>query len=185
MKFSHLSSLVGAALTIVAIASPTLAASPITDAFVANIRPNLDFLERSSKLALARPLQLDVRNYAQGEVAETSRLAEGFRAVQLAESGPTADAVTTGRSVAVDAPAGLGQAANGRAPLGRKELENLAKLSGRKFIDAFWLKQVDALSQLRADYETYAQDGDDPALVAFAKRELPAVEHRLALLSKI
>ena len=52
---------------------------------------------------------------------------------------------------------GLGQAANGRAPLGRADLDGLAALSGRKFLDAFWLKQLDALSQLRADYTSYAE----------------------------
>ena len=93
----------------------------------------------------------------------------------------------TGRSVAIDdAPkGGPAMAANGRAPLGRKDLDALLKLSGRKFDDALWLKQVDALSQLRADYQAYADDGDDPALAAMAQRELPKVEHRLELLSKI
>ena len=185
MKIFIISALLGAGLSAAGFASPAMAASSITDAFVANMKPNLEFLERSSELALTRPLKVAVRSYARDAVAETSRIAEGLSAVQVAASGPDADGVTTGRSAAIDVPAGLGQAANGRAPLDRTDLEELVRLSGRKFVDAFWLKQVDALSQLRADYETYAQDGDDPALVDFAKRELPVVEHRLALLAKV
>ena len=92
----------------------------------------------------------------------------------------------TGRSVAIDGPtAGLGQSANGRQPLGEADVASLAKLNGRKFNDAFWVAQVDALSQLRADYQAYIDDGDDSTLIAMAKGELSKVEARLAALSKI
>ena len=79
----------------------------------------------------------------------------------------------------------LGQAANGRTALGRGGVASLAQLRGRGFDDALWLKQVDALSQLRADYRAYADDGDDTALSKLAERELPRVEARLAALSKM
>ena len=156
------------------------AASSITDAFLANVTPNLAFLDASSRIALDHAKAAAVQGYARGEMTETAAVAEalGSRATVVADAGE----VATGRSVAVE---GLGQAANGRAPLGRTDLDGLAKLSGRKFLDAYWLKQLDALSQLRADYQAYAARGDDPALVAMAQRELRNVENRLALLTKI
>ena len=160
------------------------AASSITDAFLANVTPNVSFLEASSKLALDRSKSGSVRFYAQGEIAEVSMVADALShpAPVVADAGT----VTTGRSVAIASGAdGFGQAANGRPPLGRADLDSLRKLSGRKFLDAFWLKQLDALSQLRADYQSYAAHGDDPALVAMAQRELHAVENRLALLTRI
>ena len=174
-----------AAMSIATFAAPASAASLITDAFMANVKPNVAFLEQSSKLALGRSTSAPVLAYAQTGAADATRLAEAVSNVV-----PTAEAslnteMLTGRSVAIDGETGLGQAANGRKPRGDKDLANLTALSGRKFLDAYWLDQLDALSQLRADYEKYAEDGDDPALVAMAKRELPAVEHRLALLSKI
>ena len=183
----------GAALAMIFSSYATAhAASPITEAFLANVRPNVEFLDRSSKLAADKSDSAAVRDYAQGELADAvktasliDRWAPGMTAV--ASAAPVdANALITGRSVSVDGPTGgLGQAANGRAPMGSKDLDALAKLSGRKFLDAFWLKQLDALSQLRADYQAYADDGDDAALVAMAQRSLPEVEHRLALLSKI
>ena len=178
------------ALVVMAFA-PAKAASPITEAFLANVRPNVEFLDRSSKLATERSASAAVREYAQGEMADainTATLIERWAPARIAvaSAAPDANALITGRSVSVDGlTGGMGQAANGRSPMGDKDLDALAKLSGKKFLDAFWLKQLDALSQLRADYRAYADDGDDAALVAMAQRALPEVEHRLALLSKI
>ncbi len=167
--------------------SPALADPTITEAFLANVKPNVRFLEQSSQLAAARANGPALRVYAQDELndARTAAVAlDDAQAVRFASLVPASgDEISTGRSVAVDA--GLGQAANGRPPMGPKDVDSLAKLSGRAFLDAFWLKQLDALSQLRADYESYARDGDDAALVAMAKRRLPEVEHRLASLSKL
>ena len=185
-------SLAIAAFMVAAAQSPAMADPTITEAFLANVKPNVRFLEQSSKLALARSnatAGAALRAYAQGEATDAVKTAAALddaQAVRVASMVPaSADDVTTGRSVAVDPVAGLGQAANGRSPMGQKDVDGLAKLSGRAFRDAFWLKQVDALSQLRADYEDYAANGDDAGLVAMARRRLPDVEHRLALLSKL
>ena len=166
-------------------------ASPMTEAFLANVKPNVDFLDRSSRLAAGRANDETVRSYARAEATDAVRMAGMLKGV-ASQGGNTAVAsadsavLMTGRSVAVDGPTGgLGQSANGRQPLGDIDLGSLARLSGRKFNDAFWVAQVDALSQLRADYQAYIDDGDDAALIAMAKRELGDVEGRLAALSKI
>ena len=185
-----LGGLFAVALAPAAHAQSTVRASPMTEAFLANVTPNVDFLDRSSRLAAERTGDAAVRSYARTEASDAVRVAELLKGV--APQGRTAVAsadsavLMTGRSVAVDGPTGgLGQSANGRQPLGNAEVDTLAKLTGRKFNDAFWVAQVDALSQLRADYQAYIDDGDDAALIAMAKRELRGVEGRLAALSKI
>lgn len=192
MKTIVLRALAVAGLMVVAapaFAAP--AASPMTEGFLANVKPNVAFLDRSSRLAADRTTDAAVRSYARAEASDAVRTAEILKGV-AADARPTAVAsadsavLMTGRSVAIDGPtAGLGQSANGRQPLGDADLASLAKLNGRKFNDAFWVAQVDALSQLRADYQAYVDDGDDAALIALAKRELANVEGRLAALSKI
>ena len=178
----------GATLAIFVVAcTPVLAASTVTDLFMANVKANVAFLDQSGKLASTHSTSPAVRSFAKAEVAVAFRTAEMLDGVapsiQTASVSPDADAVVTGRSAATVPP--LGQAANGRTALGQGDVASLAQLKGRNFDDALWLKQVDALSQLRADYETYAAHGDDAVLVAVAKRELPKVEQRLLALSKI
>ena len=190
MNIARLSLLAAGATMLLTAASSSASAAPtITEAFLANVRPNVAFLDQSSALALNVSKDANVRSYAQGEVTDATRLADALATSEQQTAFATSlesGAPTTGRSVAIDGPeGGLGQAANGRSPLGAADLAALAKLSGRKFLDAYWLKQVDALYQLRADYQDYAANGDDPALVAMSQRELKAVEHRLELLSKI
>ena len=167
--------------------SPALGASAVTDLFMANVKANVAFLDQSGKLAAKHSVSVAVRSFAKAEIAASFRTAEMLNGVapaaQVAELSPDRDAVLTGRSAAIVPP--LGQAANGRSALGQGDVATLAKLDGRSFDDALWLKQVDALSQLRADYRTYAASGDDEVLVAVAKRELPKVEARLLALSKI
>lgn len=167
------------------------AASPITNALVANVRSNIDFLDQSSALAAERSKSDAILAFArseQGDAVQTAQALSGALNGQTTAVGSADDAgaLMTGRSVAIDGPtAGPGQAANGRAPLGRQDIYGLAKMSGKNFNDTFWFKQLDALSQLRADYQAYIDDGDDTALVSLAKRELPKVEARLADLAKI
>ena len=193
MKSSVLTSaLAVGALLAFAAQSPAAADPTITEAFLANVKPNVAFLEQSSQLALVRSkgaAHEAMRAYAQGELTDAMTTAvalDDSQAVRVASIVPANNQdVSMGRSVAIAPASGLGQAANGRSPMGPKDVDGLTRLSGRAFFDAFWLKQVDALSQLRADYEDYAQNGDDAALVAMAKRRLPDVEHRLALLSKL
>ena len=166
--------------------TPVYAASTVTDLFMANVKANAAFLDKSGKLAATHSKTAAVRAFAKAEIAEAFRTAEmldGVAPTRMAAASPDGDAVVTGRSAAIVPP--LGQAANGRSALGQGDVASLAKLQGRSFDDALWLKQVDALSQLRADYETYAAHGDDEVMVAAAKRELPKVEARLLALSKI
>ena len=173
------------------LSAPVLAASPISNAFLANVQANVDFLAKSSQLALDRSTSRPARAFAQAEAADSARMNVALNEAKPAEgatklAAADTDALMTGRSVAIDVPVGgRAKAANGRSPLDGNDLDALSKLSGKKFDDALWLKQVDALSQLRADYQAYADDGDDPALGALAERELPKVEARLAALSKI
>lgn len=166
--------------------TPAMAASTVTDLFMANVKANIAFLDQSGKLAATHTQSPAVRAFAKAEIADafhTAELLDSVAPVRMAAASPDDDAVVTGRSAATVPP--LGQAANGRSALGRGDLASLTALKGRGFDDALWLKQVDALSQLRADYQTYAASGDDAVLVALAKRELPKVEARLAVLSKI
>ena len=176
----------GAALAIATLAvTPASAASTVTNLFMANVKANVAFLDESAKLAAAHSRSATVRAFAKAQVAEAVRIASLLDGVapRVEMADASGDTMVTGRSVATT-PA-MGQAANGRAALGRSDVGELAKLAGRSFDDALWLKQVDALSQLRADYETYAAHGDDAVLVAVSKRELPKVEARLMALTKI
>ena len=172
-------------------ATPVFAASPMSNAFVANVKANLDFLAKASELGQARASSAGARAFARDEASDAAR-----SDVALAEAMPSegatklaaadTDVLMTGRSVAIDQPVGgIAKAANGRSPMGTKDLAALAKLSSKAFDNALWLKQLDALSQLRADYQAYADDGDDPALGALADRELPKIESRLKALTKI
>ena len=172
-------------------AAPAFAASPISNAFMANVQANVDFLAKSSRLALDRSTSSAARTFSEAEATDAARID-----LALAEARPSegttklaaadTDALMTGRSVSIDVPTGgPAKAANGRAPMGAADLAALGRLSGKSLDDTLWQKQLDALSQLRADYQAYADDGDDPALAAMAQRELPNVEARLAALSKI
>ncbi len=63
----------GAALAVIVSFSTVVsarAASPITDAFLANVRPNVEFLDHSSKLAAEKSASAAVHDYAQSESAE-------------------------------------------------------------------------------------------------------------------
>ncbi len=183
-------SVLSTAAATVASAQSTPRLSPMSEAFLANVRPNVVFLDRSSRLAADHTGDVALRSYARAESLDAVRTVELLKGVapakQTAVASNDSAVLMTGRSVAIDGPtAGPGQSANGRQPLGEADVASLTKLSGRKFNDAFWVAQVDALSQLRADYQAYIDDGDDAALIAMAKRELRSVEDRLAALSKV
>lgn len=51
-------------------AAPAFAASAATDAFVANVRPNVDFLDQSSRLAIKTSTDAKVRTFARGEATD-------------------------------------------------------------------------------------------------------------------
>lgn len=70
MYRSALLATVVASASLFALAGPAAAASPATDAFVANVRPNVDFLDDSSRLALDKSTSPAVRAFAHGEAME-------------------------------------------------------------------------------------------------------------------
>jgi hypothetical protein len=164
------------------------AASPLTRAFIANVTPNIDFLTRSSRLAETKSAAASMRAYAGAEAFAQADVAADLAIARVPYVAATGDAggLMSGRSVATDAaPEKAGPAANDRAALTPADLEQLSALSGRAFDDGYWTRQLDALSQLRADYVAYIARGDDASLVAMAKRELPRVERQLLALSKV
>ena len=152
MKKTALRTLVLGALASIVCAPTTFAEtqahpSPMTEAFLANVRPNVDFLERSSRLATEHAGDVAVRAYARSEASDAVRSASLLKGAAPRGSTAVASAdsavLMTGRSVAVDGPTGgLGQSANGRQPLGDADVATLTKLGGRQFNDAFWIAQV-------------------------------------------
>ena len=60
--------------------SPAQAASPMTDAFIANVRPNVVFLDDSSRLALDKSPSRAVRAFAHGEAAQQTIAANSLTA---------------------------------------------------------------------------------------------------------
>ncbi len=123
-----------ATVALVAATASASAASPATDAFVANVRPNVDLLDRSSRLALDKSPSAAVRAFAHGEAMEQTIAANSLvawtqtntvRGEAVALGAPVAGTVVapladiaavpldvtngvgdlvTGRSVAVDRP---------------------------------------------------------------------------------
>ena len=167
-----------AATAFVAVASsPASAASPATRAFLENATQNVDFLDRSSRFALTNSKSARVHEFAFDQAREQTLAANAIDA--YTEAVP--DALQTGRSVAIDAPA----TADNRLPLGQEDLNSLEGLTGPEFDSEYKLKQAEALRQVVTDYQAYIAQGDDPALLALASGELPKVERRLALLGKI
>ena len=182
--------IIASAVMFVVATPPASAASPITDAFLANIEANVSFLDRSSRVASDYAVSDVIRGFARSEVSEQNAVAEALGDARQ-QATAARDDIVTGRSVAIDGPGMIGasaatrQAANGRSPLTQAALDQLKNASGKAFDDLYWTAQLDALSQIEADYRAYIAHGDDPSLVALAKRELPKVVHRLELLSKV
>lgn len=179
--------LVAGALSFAAVNTSASAASPVTQTFLDNVTPNVDFLDRSSRLALTTTKSAHLRDFAHSQAAEQTLAAnslydwtQGNKVTQVAAA---ADPVMTGRSAAVD-----GQprpAIDNRLPLGEEDLNSLEGLSGTDFDNQFKTKQRDALKQIEADYQTYIAKGDDPVLLSLANRELPKVQHQLGLLNAL
>ncbi len=159
---------------------PAHAASANTEAFLANVTANVDFLDRSSRMALENSKSTKVKDFARGQATDQTLAANAiFDTTQKMSAEP----LQTGRSVAVAGqPA---QVADGRLPLGQEDLDSLEGQNGIEFDEAFRAKQRDALLQVQSDYETYLATGDDAALKAIAARELPKVKKQLAALGKV
>jgi hypothetical protein len=177
--------------------TPARAATPMTEAFLANVAANLAILDTSSRLAGSRAKSADLAAYAASEMDEAGKVA-----VALADATPsdhvvaTAEAgvLMTGRSVAVVGMTGAKtiraddasvlEAANGRMPA-VGNLDELKQLHGRAFDKLFFITQLDALSQIESDYRTYISQGDDPGIATLAHQQLPALMKRLEALTKI
>ena len=70
-------------------------------------------------------------------------------------------------------------------PRGQEDIDALYGAEGKDLDDSYKLAQIDALTQVQADYQDYIAHGDDTALKALAVRELPKVTKRLAFLNKL
>ena len=68
-RYAFLAGIVGAA-SLLALVAPAAAASSDTAAFVANVRPNVSFLDDSSRLALDTSRNPVVRSFAHREAME-------------------------------------------------------------------------------------------------------------------
>jgi predicted outer membrane protein len=195
----------------VAASLPAHAASKTTAAFLANAVPNLDFLDRASRLALTVTKSRSLRAFARDMAREQTLAANAvFDWTQAAESpmvasvsagaktstqtpGPDAaredlDTSATG-SVRIDGakriPKTLDPAQDDRLPRGQEDLDSLEGLDGRAFDTEYKDKMSDALRQLEADYTDFLAAGDTAALQVIAARELPIVQRRLAQLGKL
>ena len=182
MKIFKSSILLAASLLFVACAlSPAHAASPATEAFLANVMPNVDFLDRSSRMALENSKSARVKEFARGQAADQTVAANAL--YDITKGAPAAmEQLQTGRSVAVDGQ--VRPIIDNRLPLGQEDLDSIEGLNGIEFDEAFRAKQRDALNQVKTDYETYLATGDDPALKAVAAKELPKVKKQIAALTK-
>ena len=197
------------------ISAPALAASAQSEAFVANARPNVNFIDESSRLALDKSRSRAVRAFAYREardatIASNSLVAWaqtntiGGQAVALGTPvvpllpavtdlafAPVAVAtdVVTGRSVAIDAPLTVHPVAvvpaGALLPSEQDDLSRLQARSGRDFDILYKSTQLDALRQLATIYSDYQSNGDDPALRAIAARELPKINARIVELRRL
>ena len=189
-------------------AAPAFAASAATDAFVANVHPNVDFLDNSSRLALKTSTSGKLRGFARTEATDQTLAGNQLVAwtqtqtpsgiatvtgapVSVAVAAPldVADGVgevLTGRSVAIDTPAEAAPLTVTRTPAPgtllpsqETDMNRLSTMAGKRF-DAFYVTtQKDALRQLATLYTDYMTNGDDAALRAMAARQLPIVRQRL------
>lgn len=187
------------AVLLVAGVSPVLAASSASRAFLANLIPNVDFLDRSSRFALDNSKNARLRAFALSEAREQTRAADALYDWTLANAHPMTastapaeglDKTPTG-SIKPAWPAfaptdgKAGGKTDDRVPLGQEDIDSLEGLEGQAFDAEYKEKQRGALEQVEADYRDYLAKGDDLALLVLAKRELPRITKRRASLGKI
>lgn len=190
MKMTKLFAVFAAgALSMAAACMPAHAASPVTRFFMNNVAANLDFLEKSSRLALTHSDSPKVRTFAGSEAEEQAIAASaidlwaGARKTPFVAVASVDVPLQSGRSVAVAT--GEQVMPDTRVALGSANLDRLKGLSGTGFDNLYWQQQLDALKQVETDYVSYAADGDDPVLRSIAERELPKIERRIESLSKL
>lgn len=205
--------LAAGSFSLAAMVLPANAASIISEAFLANVQPNIDFLQRSSRLALDHSSNRGIRAFAASEAAEQANAAHEMTAwirtntlrgtigavdvngtvvpspvdVATVPVAATTD-LMTGRSVAIDAPVAINtapEAARQLLPAGQTDLDRLAIREGRSFDRLYRGTQRDALRQLSTLYAAYIQNGDDPTLRTMAAEELPKVNRRIAEMRRL
>lgn len=172
------------------------------DEYVAAVRQNVVFLAEASRLAEQRSASDKVKAFARREASDEQRVADNLKFWEtergLSAFAPsmlmasndvetiteTADAIMTGRSVAVDpnAASEWTRPESGVAMVspGVLVIPQLTRLEGDAF-DALYKKtQSIALQELAGFYEAYSLTGKDATLKAIALRQLPIVKQRLA-----
>ena len=167
--------------------APAFAASKTTEAFLADVNPNIDFLDRSSRMALDNSKSPRLREFARGEAREQTLAANTLyswndtekQQIVAANVGP--DGLVTGRSVAIDQPAAVAAF----PPASQEDLDRMYGMTGQEFDDSYKTTQISALKQLVVSYQEYITNGDEPALKALATSELPKINRRLAELRKL
>ena len=178
MTFAKLGAAFFAAAISLAAHSAAHAASPATERFLANLSPNVDFLDQSSRFALTNSKSARVHDFARAQAREQTLAANALDEWREASkaTAPGGEPLQTGRSVAT---------IDQRLPMGQEDLDSLEGLNGGDFDEQYRAKQRDALRQVEADYQDYIARGDDPVLLALASRELPKVRQRITLLGRI
>ena len=77
--------------------TPAIAASSATKAFLANVTPNVDFLDRSSRFALTNSKSTRMRAFAFSEAAEQTLAANALYDHSLAETNPLVASADSGK----------------------------------------------------------------------------------------
>lgn len=184
-KFSAVA--MSAALSFSAVA-PARAAqtgvSPMTQMFLDNAVPNIDFLDRSSRIAILDTKSAKVREFAKGTATDATNTANAIYDWSQASAGTAVASndtapLQTGRSVAVQ------QTPDLRLPRGQEDIDALYGADAKDFDAQYKQAQIDALTQVQTDYQDYIAKGDDAALKALATKELPKINKRLAAAQKI
>lgn len=176
----------------VGFALPASAASLETNVFMNIVVPNVDFLDRSSRIALTNSKSSRIRDFARVEATEQTLAANALDGwIETDKSSvasvPADDPLLTGRSVALGDTAAVAQTALADAPLplGQEDLDRLDGLNGTEFDNLYRTRQKDALNQIAASYAEYLAKGDDTVLKGIARRELPKVKQQIAVLNKL
>ena len=189
-----------------AAALPVQAASSVTKAFLDNLIPNIDFLDRSSRFALKNSKSARILAFAFGEAREQTLAANAVYDWTLAGAsemvasadqdarratleGKDLDRSATGstrpQALPIVATKREQPTIDDRLPRGQEDLDSMEGLDGPAFDAEYKEKQLDALQQVQADYRDYVVKGDDPTLKRLAARELPKIERRLADIGKL
>jgi predicted outer membrane protein len=178
----------------------TASASPTTVRFVAVSTTTSNFIDQGSRMAIDLSPNPGIRGFARQAVNEENRTHNAMTAW-----ADVAQPMLSGRSVYATGVVGaplvpLGFVVNtGLAAVGERVvatsdgtavtadqaamLNQLSALRGRDFDGAYLRQQIDAHQRLIAAYQTYATTGDDPALQAMARAEIPRLQSDLRRLN--